>query len=73
MKLFKKNLRLTFCKKNKGRDWSNVVFTDESSFYLHSPGVSRWVPKGENNIVIKKNTLKKCMYGEHIEAWEQSV
>ena len=45
MKLFK-NLRLTLCKKNKERDWSNIIFTDESSLYLYNPGVSRWAPKG---------------------------
>ena len=53
MKLFK-NLRLTFCKKNKGRYCSNVVFTDESSFQIHSPGVCRWVLKGKNTIVVKE-------------------
>ena len=54
MKLFKINLRLTFCKKNKNRDWRNVVFTDEPSFYLQSPGVNRWIPKGENNFDAKE-------------------
>ena len=72
MKCFKK-LRLTFCKNNKNRDWSNVVFTFESSFYLHSAGVDKCVSKEENSIVVEENTLKKCMYGEHIEVWKQSV
>ena len=72
-KLLQRNQRLAFCNKNIDRDWSSVVFTDESSFYLHIPGISRWVPKGESNIIVKENTKKKCMYGEHIEAREQSV
>ena len=49
--LLQRNQRLAFCNKNIDRDWSSVVFTDESSFYLHSPGISRWVPKGESNII----------------------
>ena len=61
--MLQRNQRLAFCNKNIDRDWSSVVFTDESSFYLHSPGTSRWVPKGESNIVVKEKYSKKsaCM------------
>ena len=57
--LLQRNQRLAFCNKNIDRDWSSVVFTDESSFYLHSPGISRWVPKGESNIIVKEKYSKK--------------
>ena len=62
MKYFK-NLRLAFCKNNKNRDWSNVVFKDELSFYLHSAGLNKCVSKGENSIVVKQNTLKSAYMG----------
>ena len=66
-----KNPRLTICKKNK--NWNNVVFTDWSSIYFHSPEVCRWVPKGENNIVLKEKYSKTCIYDGNIEAWWQSA
>ena len=59
--------------KEKNRDSSNVVFTVESSFLFISTRVSRWVLWGKNNIVVKEKYSKKCMYGDHIETWEQSV
>ena len=54
-----KAARLQFWKYNKNRNWNNVFFTDESSFYLRSPGINRWVPKNENNYVEKSKYTKK--------------
>ena len=54
--------RLQFWKYNKNRNWNNVFFTDESSFYLRSPGINRWVPKNENNYVEKKNKYTKKIH-----------
>ena len=66
-----KAARLQFWKYNKYRNWNNVFFTDESSFYLRSPGINRWVPKNENNYVEKKtNIRKRFMYGAHSEVKE---
>ena len=45
------------------KDWRNIEFKDESCFYLHCPGVSRLVPKGENNIVVKENYSKSACLG----------
>ena len=54
-----KAARLQFWKYNKYRNWNNVFFTDESSFYLRSTGINRWVPKNENNYVEKSKYTKK--------------
>ena len=54
-----KAARLQFWKYNKNRNWNNVFFTDESSFYLRSSGINRWVPKKENNYVEKRKYMKK--------------
>ena len=54
-----KAARLQFWKYNKNRNWNNVFFTDESIFYLRSPGINRWVPKNENNYVEKSKYTKK--------------
>ena len=51
--------RLQFWKYNKYRNWNNVFFTDESSFYLRSPGINRWVPKNKNKYVEKSKYTKK--------------
>ena len=54
-----KAARLQFWKYNKYRNWNNVFFTDESSFYLRSPVINRWVSKNENNYVEKSKYTKK--------------
>ena len=54
-----KAARLQFWKYNKYRNWNNVFFTDESSFYLRSPSINRWVPKNENNYIEKSKYTKK--------------
>ena len=61
-----KAARLQFWKYNKNRNWNNVFFTDESSFYLRSPGINRWVPKNENNYVEKSKYTKKISRMGHI-------
>ena len=50
---------LNLKKYNKSWNWNNVFFTDESSFYLRSPGIIRWVPKNKNNYVEKSKYTKK--------------
>ena len=50
---------MQFWKYNKNRNWNNVFFTDESSFYFRSLGINRWVPKNENNYVEKSKYTKK--------------
>ena len=54
-----KAARLQFWKYNKYRNLNNVFFTDESSFYLRSLGINRWVHKNENNYVEKSKYTKK--------------
>ena len=51
--------RLKFCIKNKEINWSDVLITDEASFYLLSPGKHRWVASGESYERTKKSTSKK--------------
>ena len=55
--------RLKFCIKNKERDWSDVLITDEASFYLLSPGKHRWVASGESY------ERTKTKYSQKIHVW----
>ena len=43
-----RNKRLNWCKRNKSRDWSNIIFMDEWTFYLKSPKGKKWIKKGED-------------------------
>lgn len=54
-----KTARMEFCNHNKDREWDNVFFSDESSFYLRSPGVSRWVHSSQHNYVVNQKYSKK--------------
>ena len=55
--------RIKFCIKNKERDCSDVLITDEASFYLLSPGKYRWVTSGD---LYEKTKTK---YSQKIHVW----
>ena len=59
--------RLKFCIKNKERDWSDVLITDENSFYLLSPGKHRCVASGDSY------ERTKTKYSLKIHVWEHSA
>ena len=65
-----KAARLQFWKYNKNKNWNNVFFTDESSFYLRSPDINRWVPKMKITMLKKANIQQKFTYGAHSEVKE---
>ena len=39
--------RIDFCKQNRNLNFDNVFFSEESTFYSHYPGKSRWINPGE--------------------------
>lgn len=51
--------RVSFCTKNKNRDWSNVMFTDRCKFAFNYPGVKvqncAWVRVGHERTAPKVN------------------
>ena len=55
--------RLKFCIKNKERDWSDVLITDEATFYILSPGIHRWVASGD------PYEKTKTKYSQKIHVW----
>ena len=55
--------RLKFCTKNKERDWSDVLITDEASFYILSSGKHRWVASGDS---YERTKIK---YSQKIPIW----
>ena len=55
--------RLKFCIKNKERDWSDVLITNETSYYLLSPGKHRCVASGDSYERTKAKCSKKFMLG----------
>ena len=57
-----KSARLAFSKK-LNRNWKNVFYSDESSFYLRSRGISRWVSSNDRNYV------KKSKYSKKVHSW----
>ena len=65
-----KTARLQFWKYNKIRNWDNVFFTDESSFYLISPGINKLILKNFNNY-DEQNIRKRFMYGTHSDVKEE--
>ena len=55
--------RLLFAHQNTGRDWSRVIFTDETTFHLFTAPRKIWRKKGENYVArTVKHPLK-------IQAW----
>ena len=42
--------RLTWAKNHKNYDFSNVIFADEASFWLHSHPQKMWIKKGEEHL-----------------------
>ena len=59
MKLFKK-LKINFCKKYKGRNWSNVVFTDNQAFIIIVQELVDGFLKGK--IILCKEKYSKKVY-----------
>ena len=51
-------------------NWNNVFVIDESSFYLRSPSINRWVLKNENNYVEKSKYKKTHVWGAF---WSKGV
>ena len=60
-----RNKRLNWCKRNKSRDWPNIIFMDEWTFYLKPPRGKKWIKKGRTTLKIQVVTNKKLTVGEH--------
>ena len=56
---------LNWFKRNKSRDWSNIIFMDEWTFYLKPPRGKKWIKKGRTTFKIQVLTNKKLTVGEH--------
>ena len=61
-----RNKRLNWCKRNKSRDWSNIIFMDEWTFYLKPPRGKKWIKKGMTTLKIQVVTNKKLTVGERL-------
>ena len=57
--------RLKFCIKNKERDWSDVLITDEASFYPYHQENIDGLHQVNHMRGQKQSTPKKFMFGEH--------
>ena len=44
-KINEKNKRVKWCKRNQNRDWRNVIFIDEWTFYLKAPSGKKWIKR----------------------------
>lgn len=56
--------RLSWANENLNRDWSNVIFTDESSFVVYNYWKKAWTEKGERLIQrTVKHPAKVHVYG----------
>lgn len=59
-----RNERLKFARNNRSRDWSKVLFTDESTFQLYSNVEKLWMHKRRKLIARKvKHPLKIHVWG----------
>ena len=51
--------RLAFCRANRGKDWSRVLFTDRAKFHFRYPGVSvrrqQWLKRGQKMAACSVN------------------
>ena len=54
-----KEKRLQWCLKNRSREWSNVIFTDESSFQNFRNTIKLWGKK--RYLKMKSKTRKQIM------------
>jgi hypothetical protein len=55
--------RLIWCEKYKDYDWDDVIFSDESTFYLNTTG-KRWVNKNNNDRdFVVKHSKKIHIWG----------
>ena len=48
--------------KNQNRDWRNVIFINEWTFYLKQPRRKKWI-KNDNNFVESCNFKQKKLMG----------
>ena len=56
--------RLMFARQNAGRDWSKVIFTDETTFHLFTVPRKVWRKKGESYVArTVKHPLKIQVWG----------
>ena len=60
-----RNKRLNCCKRNKSRDWSNIIFMDEWTFYLKPPRGKKWIKKGEDYFEDSSSNKQKISCWEH--------
>ena len=59
-----KKTRTQWAKDNINRNWSEVIFSDEASFWLSKGAVRCWHEKGERKIMrIVKDIARKFTYG----------
>ena len=60
-----RNKKLNWCKRNKSRDWSNIIFMDEWTFYLKPPRGKKWIKKGEDYFEDSSSYKQKINCWEH--------
>ena len=56
---------MNWCKRDKDRNWDNVMFSNDWTFYLKASGGMRWVMKNEQYVV------PKTKYTHKINCWEK--
>ena len=61
--------RLNWCKSNKSRDWSNIIFMDEWTFTWNHQEERNGLKKGMTTLKIQVLTNRKLTVGEHFLKW----
>lgn len=54
-----KNIRLLWALNNINRNWPNIIFSDEASFWINNSTVRCWHKKGEREVIHHKRHSKK--------------
>ena len=65
--------RPNWCKRNKSRDWSNIIFMNEWIFYLYPPKGKKLIKKGRTTLIIQVVASKKLAIGVFFLKWEIST
>ena len=56
---------MNWCKRHKDRNWDDVMFSDEWTFYLKAPGGMWWVMKNEQYV------MPRTKYTYKINSWRE--
>jgi len=52
------------------KNWTKVIFSDETTFWLGRSGVARWKPLEEKNIHMVSKNIPKIHMGSHELEWK---